>query len=58
MPLADDDTLFFGRYGERRSVDDWQPSHHELYDPVELCPAGAGPDDPKDCPQTRPTGIP
>src|SRR5207248_8515841 len=56
VPLAADGTLFFGRYGERRNVDGWQPSQQELYDRIAPCPNGPAPDDPKDCPET--SGIP
>src|SRR3989442_16035029 len=56
LPLAADGTLFFGRYGERRSADGWRPSEDELNDQVADCPNGPGPDDPKDCPPTH--GIP
>ena len=54
--IPPDGTMVFGRDGERRSVDAWQPSQHELYDPISVCPGGPGDGDPKDCP-TSP-GIP
>ena len=49
IPLGADGMLFFRRDGVRRSVDSWQPSPHELYDPIPECPDGPGPNDPKDC---------